>query len=1189
MWSNYRWGSTLREKFRYTHWHLYWMHRQLRPWVQPNQSSVFLRGVESVDQNTPRAGSFMNVRRSLFDIWAIACALLIFSGRLEASTGSLAGTITTSCDGSPVANATVTLTNPTTSTTETTKTNMAGSYTFEAIEPAQQYDVTVTAPGFQPIDQGWSVGAGTRTTVNIALWSATSVCVVLDPPQPIPGISSTISIQVPFGWYGRVHFGTNNGGDHLPWDYTFTPQDAARKSFSAIFSTPGPTALVVSSLAGLASSVPAISGSANFTVLPTPGASPLQAVALNPGIVTDGSAPLPLIVSDVQAAPLPLYGDAPTGDPSWTCGGSAIAVGPVCVEFNRGINIAQQQLNGEPVPVPTLNLVSPSFSFPIYETGWQPFMVGDNAWTYCPYYFVDTTLCRPMANAIIFDVTVQAWVPSDAGGFGTPFGTPFDGTFSGQWTALPQPGAQGASYDQSTTLPVSFWTEYPTMYDAYLWNLTISSPVLPIVVHQVDTFLRIGVQVSFDLANRRGIAIYPPVGLVVQPGTNPTNTSPISCTETSAQTCFDTTGPKQWIYGPPFLVHIQPTAMTQQQLQPFLLVYQPPGDSSGQSVSFGTSTSTTIEFSLGFGSSTAVGNSHSVSDQLSGSAGSSSDYGNYSVTVGIRSGWSTQSSSTTSTSNTSTVGESQSFLSNQTFPIAIAGSVFPPDPTSPRYTFFDEPFWQDTFFLLLNPKFSLWNLSTCADSSLPPCAGPAASLTAAQMIGADPQYASATVEDFYKCMAPGGAPGGNLTLGVYVLTPQECYELAKLDQFFTGPFLNAPYNIPPSAGQSTLWNLNQFTQVAPYLFGFGIDPNDPSSDRPFYLNQQTTTDTTYQNAQTSAYQATTAVALTNCLSVGTSASSPFGFVGASGSFTDCHGHSNSTGMSITNSQTMTSASGTTINVNGELNDTRSIFFNAFNSLLPNNSAAPTYTTIWLDSVNDDWAFAQPNLPLGPATASLPPPVVSSVTSVPDGGGELNIIGTNFFDAVAVSFGSPIFWGNVQMWNPAPTPYSISEDGTKITILEPPPRPPWLSTATGNVTVDVIVVTPSGISLPNEGDQYTYSANEPAPPHPLDHRLGIRTACVYKGAERQPSVKEELIIRGWGFLRANSVHVGSVKYPRILKGDYYRKRGFVAVNDSELVVSSTGIVGDSKTTVTVSTPLLHVSAVAHESKTCRTDY
>ena len=104
---------------------------------------------------------------------AIICAsmILVMSSAPawgQAATGTVVG-IVTDPSGAAVVNAEVKITDPTTNTSQTAKTNEVGRFTFPNVSPAT-YDVTVTATGFtQSKMSAQKVDIGETLTLNVAL------------------------------------------------------------------------------------------------------------------------------------------------------------------------------------------------------------------------------------------------------------------------------------------------------------------------------------------------------------------------------------------------------------------------------------------------------------------------------------------------------------------------------------------------------------------------------------------------------------------------------------------------------------------------------------------------------------------------------------------------------------------------------------------------------------------------------------------------------------------------------------------------------------------------------------------------------------------------------------------------------------------------------------------------------------
>src|SRR5579864_1625408 len=86
----------------------------------------------------------------------------------QSATTSLRGTIYDP-NGAAIVGATVTLLNPATGFSQTTKTGTQGSYQFLEIPPAT-YDLTVNAPGFAPVKQsGVQLVVATPATLNVTV------------------------------------------------------------------------------------------------------------------------------------------------------------------------------------------------------------------------------------------------------------------------------------------------------------------------------------------------------------------------------------------------------------------------------------------------------------------------------------------------------------------------------------------------------------------------------------------------------------------------------------------------------------------------------------------------------------------------------------------------------------------------------------------------------------------------------------------------------------------------------------------------------------------------------------------------------------------------------------------------------------------------------------------------------------
>lgn len=103
----------------------------------------------------------------------LLCALLAIPAWGQSLTsGDIAGTVLDP-SGAAVSNATVTLNNKDTGAQQTTSTTATGAYRFALLNPGN-YSISVTAPGFQTMEQEAVVSVGQASTVNLKLSVATS-------------------------------------------------------------------------------------------------------------------------------------------------------------------------------------------------------------------------------------------------------------------------------------------------------------------------------------------------------------------------------------------------------------------------------------------------------------------------------------------------------------------------------------------------------------------------------------------------------------------------------------------------------------------------------------------------------------------------------------------------------------------------------------------------------------------------------------------------------------------------------------------------------------------------------------------------------------------------------------------------------------------------------------------------------
>jgi len=119
---------------------------------------------------------FLPMKRSLvLAIIALFCATGLAIAQ-TATTGQVTGKVTDP-SGAVISGASVTIKNTGTGTSEVTKTNDSGLYSFSFLQPGS-YSLTIAAQGFQTVTQNVSASIGSAATVNTKLAIATGAEVV---------------------------------------------------------------------------------------------------------------------------------------------------------------------------------------------------------------------------------------------------------------------------------------------------------------------------------------------------------------------------------------------------------------------------------------------------------------------------------------------------------------------------------------------------------------------------------------------------------------------------------------------------------------------------------------------------------------------------------------------------------------------------------------------------------------------------------------------------------------------------------------------------------------------------------------------------------------------------------------------------------------------------------------------------
>jgi hypothetical protein len=277
-------------------------------------------------------------------------------------------------------------------------------------------------------------------------------------------------------------------------------------------------------------------------------------------------------------------------------------------------------------------------------------------------------------------------------------------------------------------------------------------------------------------------------------------------------------------YTPPLLVRVLPAALMQAKAIPYTIVYAPPGNFSKATFATTTMFATTMTLEDGTQVDNSSGMAHSVSDgesveeSFAGSSFKLEQTNKWDVTTTRGVGLGTTKAVTTTTS----------FLSGHTWTLSNATAI-----PGAKGDYAHEPFWGDTFVLLENPQFGIWDFGGKA---------------AVQLVGArgsidQPQYAEPTVADLHACAnaLPPYAGGYPLPSGQR-LTAQECLDLLALDPFY-------------AIGQARHFDTTGADPRAQPVGGtdYGMDPAGTGSDLNVLFSQSITWTQTQTDTSTSTY------------------------------------------------------------------------------------------------------------------------------------------------------------------------------------------------------------------------------------------------------------------------------------------------------------------------------------------------
>lgn len=235
-----------------------------------------------------------------------------------------------------------------------------------------------------------------------------------------------------------------------------------------------------------------------------------------------------------------------------------------------------------------------------------------------------------------------------------------------------------------------------------------------------------------------------------------------------------------WAFGPPIRMVVAPAALMQLKVEPYTIVYEPPGDKSKGT--FSTTTAYGTNVSVGFSSTSATSTANQVSGGVDENVAAA--YRGDGFDLGASQFWDTTTSVGTGVEQVAAATQGNSVATTVT--VDIGNSSLVPGAAG---AYGNEPFWSDTFVLLEDPQYAVWDLGGRVRT---------------QLLGARgspdaPSFAEPTVLDLFQCWAQNQyidldtdnclstAPTGAAASSWEYLSPKESHRLLQLDPFWASP------------------------------------------------------------------------------------------------------------------------------------------------------------------------------------------------------------------------------------------------------------------------------------------------------------------------------------------------------------------------------------------------------------------
>ena len=389
-----------------------------------------------------------------------------------------------------------------------------------------------------------------------------------------------------------------------------------------------------------------------------------------------------------------------------------------------------------------------------------------------------------------------------------------------------------------------------------------------------------------------------------------------------------------WQATPPFTVMVLPNGVAQLKVMPLAIIYAPPGACGGQdkpvSCTYanagGTSSSSATNqsrelfaYTQSFGTTLSFGESAvaAVANAAVSSSGSTislstpSDLTPNLMTPNVfadgeslspmtiplpQLSWSEQQSQAQATGESANFAQGQTYQFAQLLSVTSNWTVIDPDIKPGDATAYDkEPFWDDTYILMVSPEFAFWDFGT-------PSGGP---MTQSQFLSAQSNYWPVTVKELDQCVSGAATVTNPYDTGIK-LSAAECTELLSLDPFYPGGNSAA---IP--RGSSV--DQSRFVPLPSSPFGKLPNTNQPLS---------TDISTLISNSSTAGTQSSQVYNGTVTNSAATSTTTGLSFLyhkaGVSGSVTTGSSGSQGTSLQITYSGLAAETVQQTMQVTGQL-------------------------------------------------------------------------------------------------------------------------------------------------------------------------------------------------------------------------------------------------------------------------------